>query len=184
MKALRQSLRQQRKSINRADRVRFARKLLAQCQKSGAFRWVKKIAIYLPCGGEIDTYYIQKFLKKNGFLVYLPVLNGKSLKFAKMGKNYQANKFNIDEPIKTHTINASKLNLVLLPLLGFDAAKNRLGTGGGFYDRALSFKKRQKIWRSPKLIGLAFDCQKVIKLNPQPWDVPLNSIITPTKIYR
>ena len=56
--------------------------------------------------------------------------------------------------------------------------------GGGFYDRTLSFKNRQKNYKNPKLFGLAFDCQEVTKLNAKPWDVPLDAVITPTTIYR
>jgi 5-formyltetrahydrofolate cyclo-ligase len=55
--------------------------------------------------------------------------------------------------------------------------------GGGYYDRTLAFKKQQKMAKNPKLYGLAFDCQEVAKLNAEPWDVPLNAIITPSKIY-
>ena len=54
---------------------------------------------------------------------------------------------------------------------------------GGFYDRTLSFKTRQQNYKNPKLYGLAFDCQEVAKLNVKPWDIKLDAIITPSKIY-
>ncbi len=71
-----------------------------------------------------------------------------------------------------------------MPLVGFDQFKNRIGMGGGFYDRTLSFKKRQQNYKNPKLVGLAFDCQEVAKLNAEPWDVPLDAVVTPTTIYQ
>ncbi|MEO1940036.1 MAG: 5-formyltetrahydrofolate cyclo-ligase [Candidatus Thioglobus sp.] len=184
MKNLRQSLRQQRCAIKSSNREKFAKKLLHQTQKIANFQNGQKIAIYLPNDGEIDTKYIQNFLKNRGFSVYLPILVGKSLKFAKVGKNFRKNRFGIDEPIFTQILNANQLNIVFMPLVGFDKFKNRIGMGGGFYDRTLVFKNRQQNYKNPKLYGLAFDCQEVAKLNINPWDIPLDAVVTPTTIYR
>ena len=64
---------------------------------------------------------------------------------------------------------------------GFDKNKNRLGMGGGFYDKTLSFKLKSKNYQAPKLFGLAFDCQEVDHLDSKPWDVPVDGIVTPTR---
>jgi 5-formyltetrahydrofolate cyclo-ligase len=184
MKTLRQSIRIQRRSISSSDQEKFARQLLSQVQKFANFKNGQKIGLYLPNDGEIDTKYIQNFLKNRGFSIYLPILVVKSLKFAKVGKNFRKNRFGIDEPISTQILNANQLNTLFMPLVGFDQFKNRIGMGGGFYDRTLSFKKRQQNYKNPKLYGLAFDCQEVAKLNAKPWDVPLDVIITPSKIYQ
>ncbi|HAE70416.1 MAG TPA: 5-formyltetrahydrofolate cyclo-ligase [Gammaproteobacteria bacterium] len=184
MKTLRQSIRIQRRLISSSDREKFAKQLLSQIQKLANFQHGQKIALYLPNDGEIDTKYIQNFLKNRGFSIYLPILVGKSLKFAKVGKNFRKNRFGINEPISTQILNANQLNTLFMPLVGFDQFKNRIGMGGGFYDRTLSFKKRQQGYKNPKLYGLAFDCQEVAKLNTKPWDVPLDAVVTPTTIYR
>ncbi|TEU24154.1 MAG: 5-formyltetrahydrofolate cyclo-ligase [Gammaproteobacteria bacterium] len=184
MKTLRQSIRIQRRSISASDRNKFAKRLLPQVQKLANFKNGKKIAIYLPNDGEIDTKYIQNFLKNRDFSVYLPILSGKSLKFAKIGKNFRKNRYGIDEPVSTQILSANQLNIIFMPLVGFDRLKNRIGMGGGFYDRTLSFKNRQQNYKNPKLYGLAFDCQEVAKLNVKPWDVPLDAVVTPTTIYR
>ncbi len=184
MKTLRQSIRIQRRSISTSDREKFAKQLLSQVQKIANFKNGQKIALYLPNDGEIDTKYIQNFLKYKGFSIYLPILIDESLKFAKVGKNFIKNRFGIDEPISAQILNANQLNIIFIPLVGFDQFKNRIGMGGGFYDRTLSFKNRQKNYKNPKLFGLAFDCQEVTKLNAKPWDVPLDAVITPTTIYR
>jgi len=113
----------------------------------------------------------------------LPILDDKSLKFAKIGKNFRKNRFGIKEPISTDIISAEQLDIIFMPLVGFDSNKNRIGMGSGFYDRTLSFKKQQQNFKNPKLIGLAFDCQQVEQLEVQEWDVPLDVIITPSKIY-
>jgi len=183
MQTLRQSIRIQRRSVSASDREKFAKKLLHQVQKIANFQNGQKIAIYLPNDGEINPKYIQNFLKNKGFSVYLPVLVGKSLKFAKIGKNFRKNRFGIDEPISTEILNANQMNIIFMPLVGFDEFKNRIGMGGGFYDRTLAFKKRQQNYKNPKLYGLAFDCQQVEKLETQDWDVPLDAIITPGKIH-
>jgi len=184
MKTLRQSIRIQRRSITASDREKSAKQLLSQVQKLANFQNGQKIALYLPNDGEIDTKYIQNFLKNKGFSVYLPVLVGKSLKFSKIGKNFRKNRYGIDEPVSTDILNANQLNVIFMPLVGFDQFKNRIGMGGGFYDRTLSFKARQQNYKNPKLYGLAFDCQEVAKLNVKSWDVPLDAVITPTTIYR
>lgn len=183
MQKLRSNLRHQRHSISPHNRRKFARKLLAQCQKSGIFRHAKKIASYLPNDAEIDPGYIHNFLKKNKLSIYLPVLHGKKLQFAKIGKKFRPNKFNILEPIQTPLLSINRLNIILLPAVGFDQDKNRLGMGGGYYDRTLSRKKSQK-YHTPKLIALAFDCQKTNQLTPNPWDIKPTHIITPSRIYR
>ncbi len=183
MQALRLTLRQKRRAINHSNRERFAKRLLFQTQKLVTFKHGQKIAIYLPNDGEIDTKYINNFLKRQGFSIYLPILDNKSLKFAKINKHFKKNRFGIKEPVSTQILSAKQMNIIFIPLVGFDKNKNRIGMGGGFYDRTLSFKKHQQNYKNPKLCGLAFDCQKVNKLNTKPWDIPLNAIITPTTIY-
>ena len=71
-----------------------------------------------------------------------------------------------------------------MPLVGFDKYKNRLGMGGGFYDKTLEFQKKRNNFKVPKLFGLAFDCQEVDKLEAEPWDIPVDGIITPTRYLR
>ena len=184
MKTLRQSIRIQRRSISASHREKFSKRLLSQVQKLANFKNGQKIALYLPNDGEIDRKYIQIFLKNKGFCIYLPVLFGKSLKFAKIDKNFKKNRYGIEEPVSTQILNANQLNIIFMPLVGFDKDKNRIGMGGGFYDRTLSFKNRQINYKNPKLYGLAFDCQKVAKLDAKPWDVPLDAVVTPSIIYR
>ncbi len=181
--ALRQTLRQKRRAIPSARRQYLAQALLHQVQKTLRFEHGQKVGLFLPNDGEIDTIYIQNFLKNKGISIYLPILDGKSLKFAKTGPSLRPNRFGIDEPINTPVLGAKQLNVIFMPLVGFDQQKNRLGMGGGFYDRTLSFKRQQQRFNSPKLYGLAFDCQEVGQLKAQDWDVPLEGIITPSRSF-
>jgi len=181
MKELRKELRHRRKSIDKPTRKKEGKKILQQCQKNGLFRSAKHIAIFTPNDGEIETHSTITFLTKHGYFVYLPILEGEKLKFAKMGNHFRKNRFGIDEPIYTPQLSANQMDLILMPLVGFDKNKNRLGMGGGFYDKTLSFQSKRKNYRVPKLFGLAFDCQEVDHLDSKPWDVPLDGIVTPTR---
>ena len=99
MKELRRQLRERRKSINMPTRKRMGKNILHQCQKNGLFRNAKHIAIYTPNDGEVETENIINFLKKQGHCVYLPILAGEKLKFAKIGKHFRKNRFGINEPV-------------------------------------------------------------------------------------
>ncbi|MEO0368982.1 MAG: 5-formyltetrahydrofolate cyclo-ligase [Pseudomonadota bacterium] len=95
------------------------------------------------------------------------------------------NEFNIPEPIiNDHAVDLTRMDAVLVPLVAFDGFGNRLGMGAGFYDRAFEFRRTDKETVKPWLIGLAHDFQQVTQLNNQPWDVPLDAIITPSQIVR
>jgi 5-formyltetrahydrofolate cyclo-ligase len=182
MQTLRQLLRQQRHNINSFNRAKFSKNLLIQVQKLVNFHHLHKVAIYLANDGEIDTKHLQNLLNILQINIYLPILVGKSLKFAKVGKKFKKNKYGILEPIFTQILDAKQLDIIFMPLVGFDKNKNRIGMGGGFYDRTLAFKQ-QKVFKIPKLYGLAFDCQQVKKLQAQEWDIALDAIITPSKTY-
>ena len=94
------------------------------------------------------------------------------------------NKYNIEEPVLAcpSVIPSSQLDVILMPLVGFDTKGNRLGMGGGYYDRTLAFTKRTT--NKPLLIGVAHDVQEVERLPIAPWDIPLNAIITPTRLLQ
>ncbi|SMN00561.1 5-formyltetrahydrofolate cyclo-ligase [uncultured Candidatus Thioglobus sp.] len=182
MDTLRQQLRNQRNALSASERVQFAKQLLPQTQQIANFQAGQKIALYLTNDGEIDPIHIINFLKNEGISVYLPILDGKSLKFAEFSGKLQKNSFGIDEPVETKGLNAEQLDIIFMPLVGFDNNKNRIGMGGGFYDRTLAFTKTQD--NNPKLYGLAFDCQQVDKIEAQSWDITLDAVITATTIYR
>ena len=101
--------------------------------------------------------------------------------FARYSQHSQliTNRFGILEPcIKGAVIApAWSLDLILMPLVGFDRQGNRLGMGGGFYDRTLAFTARGQR-PAPQLVGLAYSFQEVAPISPRKWDIPLNRIMT------
>ena len=76
-------------------------------------------------------------------------------------------------------------DLIVIPLVGVDGEGRRLGMGGGFYDRALAFRRRRRHWRGPHLVGLAFDCQRTDRyaVRRTAWDVALDSLATESRTH-
>ncbi|MBQ4813562.1 5-formyltetrahydrofolate cyclo-ligase [Pseudoalteromonas luteoviolacea] len=148
------------------------------------------VGVYLPNDGEVRTNLLIQQLWKENHLVYLPVIHpfsGTHLLFQKYEKNstMKENRYAILEPKLncSEICPISQLDILLMPLVAFDDSGNRLGMGGGYYDRTLA-TYYEKSWSTPKLIGLAHDCQKVGELPIEAWDVPLPAILTPTKFYQ
>ena len=94
------------------------------------------------------------------------------------------NKFRLPEPDvdEAEMLAPEELDLVLVPLVVFDSERNRIGMGGGFYDRSFSFRKNPES-TTPVLIGVAHELQKVDQIIPQAWDVRLDMIVTDQAVY-
>lgn len=186
---LRSSIRQQRRQLNPSQQHQHSHYLAQQLCKHPLFLRSRRIACYLAEDGEIDPHIVIEKAWRSGKQVFLPILPpmGKSLFFAPYRPDSElvANRFNILEPAVPHHdwIRARQLSLILLPLVAFDPTGNRLGMGGGYYDRSLQFTRHRKHWHSPHLIGLAHELQKVEQLPCESWDVPLNLIATERSIY-
>ncbi len=89
------------------------------------------------------------------------------------------NQYGILEPQSDSFMEANKLDLVLVPLIAFDSYGNRLGTGGGFYDRTFAFKKTSA---KPILTGVGFNLQAVDKIPTEEFDIPVQSILNETDL--
>lgn len=88
------------------------------------------------------------------------------------------NRYNISEPKNSVEILPEKLDLVILPLVGFDGSGYRLGMGGGYYDRTFA-----TISERPFLLGLGFEAQHLPELPHDDWDVRLNAVLTEKQVY-
>jgi len=144
------------------------------------------IAVYLANDGEIDPNVIVTSMWRSGKKTYLPILReGNELGFLPYEENtaLKPNRVGIPEPVTdSDLLTLDKLDAVLLPLVAFDKQKNRLGMGGGFYDRSLAECLTKAC---PLLIGLGHECQLFDgELPCDPWDVPLDIVVTDKTIYR
>lgn len=187
---LRRQLRTARRALNRAEQRRAAQGLYRQLAQNPLFRRARHVSLYLPMDGEIDPRLLLREAQKRGKATYLPVLSAwprTKMVFQRVraGEKFRPNRFRIPEPL----INPRKqrkiwaLDLILMPLVGFDDQGGRLGMGGGFYDRSLAYQSRRKAWHKPVLLGMAHECQKVEKLAVASWDVPLQGTVSDKRWY-
>lgn len=186
----RRRLRRARRGIDPRERLVFEQRLAARLARHRLFRSSRSIAAYLPVDGEVDPSPLVALAWSMNKQVYLPVLapfTENRLWFTRYEPDTRLvlNRFGIPEPEKIHRqrIATTALDLVLAPLVGFDAAGNRLGMGGGFYDRTFAFLRGRRCWQKPRLVGLAFECQRLPELRGASWDVPLHGVVTEEALY-
>lgn len=144
------------------------------------------VAVFLSFDGELDTRPLIDQLWRAGKRVYLPVLHPFSpgnLLFLHYhpSSDLVVNRLKIREPKLDvrDVLPLSRLDVLVTPLVAFDAAGQRLGMGGGFYDRTLQNWRRHRL----QPVGYAHDCQQVDALPTEQWDIPLPAVITPSKTW-
>lgn len=184
---LRQTVRQLRRALSSSEQRQFAQQACQQALMVINQHKVKRIALYLTNDGELDTRPLIEALWQQGISVYLPRLHpfsqGNLLFFNYAPTSHLTqNSLKIWEPKLdiTQMILPHQLDMVITPLVAFDQQGNRMGMGGGFYDRTLAHWQQQG---KPYPVGFAHNCQGVKQLPVEHWDVPLPLIITPQKTY-
>ena len=141
----------------------------------------KKIGGYYPSNYEIDDLEILDVLDKKNFKISLPIVKkNNQMNFYSWSKKdpLKVNKFGIPEPVSSKILYP---DILLVPLVGYDKNLNRLGYGGGFYDRYI--EKIDKIKKVTK-IGLAFSYQKIKSVPIDQYDKKLDFIITEKEIIK
>jgi len=192
-KEIREEIRIRRQKLSKQQQQDAALQLNKQLTAHPKIIQSKKIAIYLANDGELDTSLLIEWCWQQQKEVYLPVIHPFSkgqLLFLKYHKHSPmiVNQYGIREPkldIRQLTL-LSDLDIILTPLVAFDKQGNRLGMGGGFYDRTLAswyFNFQNNSHTKPYPMGIAHDCQLTSQLPIDSWDIPLLEIITPTKKF-
>ena len=186
--SIRAQNRQRRNQLTFLEQSAHAIGLASQVCRLRAFLNSDRIACYLANDGEIDPTFIIETAWQYRKRVFLPVLSPfqSKLYFAPYnpGMEMHINRFGIPEPAcsPTNWLNAWQLDLMLLPLVAFDENGNRMGMGGGFYDRSLAYRQSRTHSLKPRLIGLAHELQREPKLATNSWDIPLDMIATETRV--
>ncbi|KUJ72980.1 5-formyltetrahydrofolate cyclo-ligase [Thiomicrospira sp. WB1] len=187
---LRQICRQRRRALTLQQQSEHAQSASRLALRSRWLQRPKRIGFFLSQDGELDTLPLIKALLQRQHQLYLPVLKtlrGRPMAFAPYSEEscLHPNRFNIHEPVTPHDdhINAHQLDVLFAPLTCFDAQGHRLGMGGGFYDRSLAFKRWFPHAR-PIVIGWAHECQRQPEIPAEPWDQPLDALITEQQLYR
>ena len=176
---LRQQMRETRQKQTALQQQQAAQHITEKALKLIEQQRAKNIALYLAFDGEISTKPLINQLWQQGKHVYLPVLHpfvhGHLLFLRYLPDTpMKANKFGILEPhlnVKS-VLPIEQLDIIFTPLVAFDKLGNRLGMGGGFYDRTLQNSQHRFI-----TVGLAHQCQQVEALPIENWDIPLEHIL-------
>ena len=182
----RTSLRERRRRIPAAQREAAALDMCRRVFKQDFFAEARTIAFYSAIDGEIDPRPLLEAALRRDRRCYLPITpdNGPLL-FAPVSETtaMKHNRWGIPEPPAENLLPPARFDLVLVPLVGFDTACNRLGMGKGFYDRTFAFKRGDAGGR-PYLAGLAYERQLVEAVSVAAHDVPLDAVVTERRIHR
>jgi 5-formyltetrahydrofolate cyclo-ligase len=177
---LRRALLARRAALAPAVRAAGQRRILAHVARLPALRPGAALGLYVSRGTEVATGALRALARSRRCRVFLPLITDPrnfQMEFhADHGRPLRRNRYLIGEPIGGRAIAAPALAIVLMPLVGFDDAGNRLGNGAGYYDRWLGFRLGTR--GAPLLVGVAFECQRCARIEPQAHDVPLDAVVT------
>ena len=188
-KQLRDSLRQLRRSLLANEKKAASEALYSLVTRQQFFTSAKNLAFYLSFDGELNPNPILEKALEEDKSCYLPVTSKNnqhemSFRLYEEDTLLKENKWGIQEPSELQpSISPVNLEVVFVPLVGFDDKCYRLGMGGGYYDKAFNFRN-QNISAKPLLVGLAYECQRVQEVPAESWDVRLDLVVTAERIYR
>lgn len=183
---IRKAIRQKRRLLTLDEQQQAAKQLCEQVLSHPKIKQAQTIALFLSFDGEIDTSPLISQLWALNKQICLPVLHPfhrHHLLFLRYDPTTQLvkNRFNIFEPPLNvnNIIPISDIDIIFTPLVAFDEFGQRLGMGGGFYDRTLENWQQKSFYP----MGLAHTCQQVKPLPSADWDIPLPVIITPNRTW-
>lgn len=185
---LRTEMRRRRQSLTAAEQQQAAAALVEQVLQHPSLMALQHFALYLTNEGEINTAPLIQALLAIGKNLYLPVLHPFAAGYL-LFQHYrpqtplQPNRFGIAEPVLNcaEIKPLAELDVIFTPLVAFDSQGQRLGMGGGFYDRTLA---QLPFDATTTVIGLAHDCQQVTAVPVEAWDQPLDAVITPSQYFQ
>jgi len=179
---MRRSLRSRRAALSASQRQSFARQIASHI---AATRWLhgrRAIGLYVSVGNEVATGPLRTLARQRHCPVYLPRIadyRQHRMVFAlESGASWSENRHGVPEPSGHRIVAVHALSVVFVPLLGFDAAGTRLGSGAGYYDRLFFFRRHRLSWHRPLLVGLAYGCQQLRHIPRSEHDVPLDALVS------
>ncbi|MDD5390332.1 MAG: 5-formyltetrahydrofolate cyclo-ligase [Gallionellaceae bacterium] len=183
--ALRRQLRARRQSIATSPRRAASTAVVRLALRYRLLAKGRRVGIYMPAKSEIDVRPLLDRARAMQARCFLPIVPGRGHKrmwFSQLGEHpaWVLNRYGIPEyrHPTAKRVRVQRLDLLFLPLLGFDSRGFRLGMGGGYYDASLANLKRFRRWRRPRIIGVAFSVQEVDRVPNDPWDIPLDAVLT------
>jgi len=189
--SIRSAIRIQRQSLSARNNRLHGLSVSRHLASYAVVRKAKHVAAYLSVDGELDTAPLIEHLLREHKRLYLPVLHpfrhGRLLFCHWDGKRALVrNRYGIREPgctSRTLAPSVRRLDVIIVPLVAFDTALNRIGMGGGYYDRTLGYARSFSRWKRPFLIGVAHRFQQVDKIEASDWDVRLDCVITEEGVH-
>jgi 5-formyltetrahydrofolate cyclo-ligase len=191
VKEARRAIRRARRALSPADQREHSLAVAEGLRRTLLFLGAARIGVYRAADGELDPLPVVRAARAAGKRCYLPVLHpfaGPALWFCewRVGDALRPNRFAIEEPLpqRRPPHHPWQLDLLFVPLVAFDTQGNRLGMGGGYYDRTLAYLPLRRHWRRPRVIGFAHALQRVESLPRNAWDVPVDAVVTERTVHR
>jgi 5-formyltetrahydrofolate cyclo-ligase len=187
LKTLRRWLRAQRRAITGPARRNAAMRVARAIDRA---RWLwpgRRVGLYLAMPDELDTGPLLALARQRGCHIAVPRITSirhHRMRFEDLQGPLRRGAFGISEPGGGTPRSARALDVVFMPLVGFDRVGNRIGMGRGFYDRCFAHRARMRVWRRPLLVGIAYDEQCVPAIHPAAHDVPLDALVTQSSLLR
>jgi 5-formyltetrahydrofolate cyclo-ligase len=181
---LRRAGRVARENLSDRERYLASEKIAEKVTRSCWFQRASFVACYLSAPDEVATWSIIQRAWNMKKRIFAPVLKKNDrMQFCELtaDTSIQVNQFGLAEPVSDKIISPRMLDIVITPVVAFDDTGHRVGMGGGYFDRTFSFLRGRKHLFHPKLVGVAFACQKVERISPNPWDIPLFDTINEAK---
>jgi 5-formyltetrahydrofolate cyclo-ligase len=179
---LRKELRAKRRAISPDEHALRSAQAAKAITRLPQFSAGRRVALTLSFDGEIATAALIAAARKRGVCIFSPVVvdrRHRIVRFYPLTAHTRRGAFGILVPRRTvYPVLPRWFDLIIVPLVGIDPAGRRLGMGGGFYDRAMAFRRLRKYWRGPRLVGFAFDCQRAESVHAQHWDLRLDALAT------
>ena len=190
---LRNELKQRRNAHSATECLQLSLQICEHIRRSKFFTYRQRLALYYSIGNEVDLTHLFHYAWALNKTLFLPVISQFPkdhlwwIKFIEQTPLY-LNRYQIPEPVHPAHARRTKLrslDVVFMPLVAFDSKGNRLGMGGGYYDRSLGRSvHRSTRWHRPLRVGVAYSWQQVTKIPVEPWDISLDAIVTENGISR
>lgn len=173
---IRDVLKKRRRLIPDHLHARWSGQIAAHVFSLPEYQNAEAVLAYYPIRSEVDTIPILQHALDTQKKLYLPCVQGEQMDFYRVNslRSLVSGAFSIPQPEKNEDCYACDTPAVMLvPGVGFDFSGNRIGYGAGYYDRY--FAAHQNVFLK---IGLAFECQCLRQLAAEPFDIPMQMLIT------
>ncbi len=155
--------------------------------------WLKpgrRVGLYLSLPEEISTAPLLELARIRGCHVYVPRIVSRQrgltagrMVFTPLRPPWRRSRLGILEPQGAARWPLRSLDVLFVPLVGFDLHGHRIGMGAGYYDGALAYRRLRSVWRRPLLVGFALACQELPEIPHAAHDVPLDIIVTERGVH-